>query len=291
MLLLEDLKESAYLMEYADGVRHYVLMWYHQVFLPTYIAKDVPDSRINSRGDELIEKRIAVTTEQLAKATEIKQNKIMSKTQIRTDYIDPLVNQGYIDKIDSELDKRVDIYYPVILQYTKLEQLPECSNLSQDIKIQVVDSTIFPTTTYLKTSILTICNYMISEGLDYKIISPDKRTLTIDELVDRYYANAEDYFFLSNSEQKEQESSKTYSENIYLQTSENKDESQEISQNNTESISSERKISEKLEQSLENSNLSICKQSSSEQVTCPKCGTIGDSFWMKVHLQNCQGTD
>ena len=76
--LFEDLNESTYLMEYADGVRPYILMWYHQVFLPTYNAKDKPDSRINSKGVELIEKRLAVTTEQLAKATETKQNKIMS---------------------------------------------------------------------------------------------------------------------------------------------------------------------------------------------------------------------
>ena len=57
--VFEDLKESAYLMEYADGVRPYILMWYHQVFLPTYNAKDKPDSRINSKGVELIEKRIS----------------------------------------------------------------------------------------------------------------------------------------------------------------------------------------------------------------------------------------
>ena len=66
--LFEDLKEAAYLMEYADGVRPYILMWYHQVFLPTYNAKDKPDFRVNSKGVELVEKRIAVTREQLQRS-------------------------------------------------------------------------------------------------------------------------------------------------------------------------------------------------------------------------------
>ena len=109
-------------MEYADGVRPYILMWYHQVFLPTYNAKDKPDSRVNSKGVELVEKRIAVTTEQLAKAQRHTEQDNVGK-QIRENYIEPLINQGYIDKIDSELDKRTDIYYPIILKISKLDRI------------------------------------------------------------------------------------------------------------------------------------------------------------------------
>lgn len=90
--LFEDLKEAAYLMEYADGVRPYILMWYYQVFLRTFSGKNEADSRINGRGQELIEKRIAVTTEQLREATEKIQSKTMSSKQIRETYLEPLIN-------------------------------------------------------------------------------------------------------------------------------------------------------------------------------------------------------
>ena len=288
--LFEDLNESTYLMEYADGVRPYILMWYHQVFLPTYNAKDKLDSRVNSKGVELIEKRLAVTTEQLAKATETKQNKIMSKTQVRENYIEPLINQGYIDKIDSELDKRSDIYYPVILKIDKLNGMGNPCNLSQETKIEVLDSAIFPDKTYLKTSILTVCNYTIQKGLEYKIISPDKKEITIDELVDRYYNNPEDYFSLNNTKHtKQQQSSKTDFENVYSQTSENKGESQETSENNIESISSERKLSEKLHGTADPSNLSNFQQST--RTICDQCGQLLDPnpFYAKHH--HCEGTD
>lgn len=231
--IFEDQKEAMYLMEYADGVRPYVLMWYHQVFLPTFNAKKEPDFRTNSKGIVLVENKIAVTTEQLSKATEDIQQKIMSKQQIRENYVEPLVNQGYIDKIDSELDKRTDIYYPVILKIDKLNGMADPSNFSQGTKIKVIDPTIFPDKIYLNTSILTVCNYTIQKGLENKIMSTDKKEITIDELLDQYYNNANDYFVLQSD-----------SENVYLQTSENRDESQPTNEDVVKPITSETKQSD-----------------------------------------------
>lgn len=252
--MFEDLKEAAYVMEYADGVRPYVLMWYHQVFLPTFNAKDKPDFRVNSKGVDLVEKRIAVTSDQLCAATEQIQQKIMSKQQIRENYVEPLINQGYIDKIDSELDKRSDIYYPVILKIDKLNGMADPSNFSQGAKIKVIDPAIFPDKTYVKTSILTVCNYTIPKGLQTKIISHDKKEITVDELVDQCYASADDYFSL-----------KPESENVYLQTSENRDESQEQPEDNTKSITPETKPCQKLDGMADPSNLSILP----EFIKCP----------------------
>lgn len=236
----EDLKEAAYLMEYADGVRPYILIWYNQVFLPTYNAKDKIDSRTNSKGVELFEKRIAVTSEQLSQATKEIQSKTMSTKQIRENYLELLINQGYIDKIDSELDRRSDVYYPVILKTSKLGDSGNPPNLSQETKIQVLDPAIFPDKTYVKASIPAVINYTILKGLESKIISPDKKEIAVDELVECYYNNAEEYFSLTNISQKAD------SENVYLQNEENTGESQEQSKDNIESITSETKASEKL---------------------------------------------
>jgi hypothetical protein len=75
--------------------------------------------------------------------------------------------------------------------------------------VNLAMAAIFPTKTYLKTSILGVCNYTILKGLESKIISPDKKEITIDELVDHYYGDAEDYFSLSNNTTEQQQSSKT----------------------------------------------------------------------------------
>jgi hypothetical protein len=41
----EDLVESVYLMEYANGVRPYIFEWYNKVFMPTYDQMKLPNSR------------------------------------------------------------------------------------------------------------------------------------------------------------------------------------------------------------------------------------------------------
>jgi len=258
--LFEDLKEAAYLMEYADGVRPYVLMWYRQVFLPTFNAMIGPNTRVNSKGEQLEENVIAVNTKQLAKATEELQLRIMSPKQIRENYIEPLINQGYIDNIDSVLDRRTHIYYPIILKISKLGDSDNPPNLSQQTKIEVLDLTIFPDKTYVKTSILTDCNYTISTGLEYKIISPDKKEISIDELVDNYYPDADNYFSL-----------KTQSENVYSQSGENRGESQQNQDDTAISITSDTKQSEKLGGSGQSPNLSTFQQSA--RTICDQEGT------------------
>jgi hypothetical protein len=109
MATFDDLKESMFLMEYSNGVRPYILEWYNDVFLPTFQKKTEPDIK----GDKM-ESRIALTSEQLRDATyEIQQKKCSTK-QILENFINPLVNQAYIEKTDSEMDKRSNIYYPVL---------------------------------------------------------------------------------------------------------------------------------------------------------------------------------
>ena len=36
-------------------------------------------------------------------------------------------------------------------------------------------------------------------------------------------------------------------------------------------------------------NLHTLDPQAQAQTTCAKCGITGDPFWMKVHLQNCEG--
>jgi hypothetical protein len=144
--LFADLKETTFLMEYANGVRPYILDWYYDIFLETYDAKSEPDSKvtIGKGGDITIkEERVAVTTQDLIEATLEKQKKNYSTKQILDTYINPLVNQGYIDRVESVMDRRRKIHYPVIAttRNRKLFEMNQSNNFSQSAKITITDPT------------------------------------------------------------------------------------------------------------------------------------------------------
>jgi hypothetical protein len=115
LAMFADLKEALFLMQYSNGVRPYVLEWYQDVFLPTYKEKQEPDSKPSPDGKHILqETRKAVTTQRLAEATFKKKNKKISPKYIRETYLEQLINQGYVDSVRSQLDRRSEIYFPVI---------------------------------------------------------------------------------------------------------------------------------------------------------------------------------
>jgi hypothetical protein len=58
----DDLKEATFLMEYANGVRPYILDWYRNVFQWKFGQKTEPDSKLFKKDDLRVEDRIALTT-------------------------------------------------------------------------------------------------------------------------------------------------------------------------------------------------------------------------------------
>ena len=102
----EDLQNTISLMEYSDGVRPYILEWYYDVFLKAFEEKEKPDSKINSKGEELMEDRIALFSQDIVKKHKEIHNETLTSKQLLESYLYPLLNQGYIDKIDSVIDGR-----------------------------------------------------------------------------------------------------------------------------------------------------------------------------------------
>jgi hypothetical protein len=124
-----DLKEELFLMQYSNGVRPYVLEWYQDVFLPTYNQKQNPDSKASPDDKYILEEsRNAVTTQQLADATFDKKGKKISTKYVRQTYLDQLINQGYVDSVSSQLDKRAEIYFPVVTTTTTAATMTEDKN-------------------------------------------------------------------------------------------------------------------------------------------------------------------
>jgi len=198
--LFQDLQEAIFLMEYADGVRPYILEWYYDIFLRAYNAKKEPDSQVNSNDQTITEKRIALTTEQLVEKTKEVHKQSYTKKKILETYINPLSNQGYIDKTVSELDKRAKIYYPVKVttENRKLFDSEQTNNLSQNQQLFITDSTLFPNRKYLISKIEGVLRYSSDKGIIIKLEDHEGNEITVEELVDRYYKDPEKYFEVSS---------------------------------------------------------------------------------------------
>jgi hypothetical protein len=195
----EDLREAMSLIQFANGVRPYILEWYNEVFVPTYNTKYEPDSKTRVRGEDTIiieEDRKAVTTGQLVDATETKLKKRFTTQKILEQYVIPLMNEGYIDKQQSNLHGRDNIYYPVVDVETLIVE--DKTNNDQGItRIKVNKAVLNPTPEYINTTIQEVVNSNSCsfEKIKIKEIQDcDKKPISVDELIEKYYSNSVSYF-------------------------------------------------------------------------------------------------
>jgi hypothetical protein len=188
----EDLQESIYLMEYSNGVRPYILEWFNEVFLVEYNNRTEPNSK-----RDISEEIIGLSTKELVDATErIKGHKFATQ-YLYEHYIIPLINAGYIDKSESKIDRRSYIFFPVLnTKQKKLFENEEPNNSSQNKLIPIEDSTLFPNKEYLICKIQQVLGYSYDMGINIKIKleDPDGNEIIVEELVERYYKNPENYF-------------------------------------------------------------------------------------------------
>ena len=201
----EDLKNTVSLMEYSDGVRPYILEWYYNVLLKAYEEKgDTPDSKIiiksKKSGEEfqeiLTEERVAVTSQDLIDKHKEKHNETLTSHKLLQSYLYPLLNHGYIDKIDSIIDRRAKIYYPLIetKKYINLFYSGEKNNFSQEIDKIVVNSTSFPNQVFILSVLEPILKYYSMKGYITTLKNSKDEEISLEELVDQYFGNPEDYF-------------------------------------------------------------------------------------------------
>jgi hypothetical protein len=216
LVLFEDLKESIFLMEYSNGVRPYVLEWYYRVFEQMYYAKTEVDSKVKvfNKGNQVVyEDRIAVTTADLIAATKEITGRSYTSSHILHTFLYPLINQGYIDSVESELDRRAHIYFPVVIDEKRrgehvtsdknieLLKWTQFNNLLQSGRMQIRDFTTFPSKPYLISRIQWFLKYCeVATIYDH-----EDKEITIEELIDRYYQRPEDYFerFFSEAEKQD----------------------------------------------------------------------------------------
>jgi len=201
-----DLKETLELMERAGtNVRPYLAQWYNDKFLPTFDAeRGQIRSKIENIGEKnertLQEDYVAVTSKQLSEVTTV------SNEVLRHKYIDPLVNQGIINKARSNIRKNENIYFPVSDSGNNIFSLFENENFKLHVK-----PSLYPSKDFLKTSFAVhsqiehkMFGKMFGDKdpaifkkniLDtYRLEDEHGLEISLDELVDRYFSDAETCF-------------------------------------------------------------------------------------------------
>jgi hypothetical protein len=186
----EDLKETMLLMERGGSkVRPYLQQWYNDVFVKYYTElNDKPKEYQNELGIVYSKEEVAgLSSQDLAKKTDEDPNHIRKK------YLDPLINLGLVQKSPSVKDGRTNIY-----------SLPDNSrNKDGDNdrdKILVRDPSLYPTKNVITESFSTVIEYDADEAsffekkFEYEILDENGDHITLEQLVDKYFANPEPYF-------------------------------------------------------------------------------------------------
>jgi hypothetical protein len=199
----EDLKEALKLMERgASGVRPYLSKWFNDVFIPAF--KDLgrkPNELTDYDNGGIIlirERHVGLTTEQLAEKTKkVYGGSKPSSKEILDKYIYPLLNQGLIDGITSEVNRKYKILFPV-----EEENISTIFEDPDNPKLKVPSPDIFPSKNVLKVEFGILSERYVGEGVNfkkifsgYKILDADGKTeITVDELLDRYFGDPEECF-------------------------------------------------------------------------------------------------
>lgn len=200
----DDLNTAAYLMQYSNGVRPYVLEWYYEIFLPAYQMLTSPISKKKRIGKEdviISESRIAVISSQLIAATKEKKHKTYTSKSIHEEFIYPLMNQGYIDSMKSETNRSMNIYFPANEEDTNnnkntifLTTADRRLNTYEMPRINVRDFTIFPSKEYLTSKIEGVLKLSSEDPINVMLCDEEGNDIQVEALIDRYYQNPDKYF-------------------------------------------------------------------------------------------------
>jgi hypothetical protein len=200
----EDLKQTLELMERGgSNIRPYIAEWYNQVFLPLFQAEN-GQVKIAERDERAVsENYVAVTSTQLRDKTKEVKGISISSDDLRHKYIDPLINQGLIDKARSEIRKSENIYFPVDETGENIFSL----FTDNDHRLHVINSDLYPSKQLIQNSFKSTVKcrekYRDKEGdsfekillLDiYRLKDADGKEITLDQLVERYFSDPDTCF-------------------------------------------------------------------------------------------------
>lgn len=207
LVFSEDVCQAVYLMESSNGIRPYVSEYYDEAFLPAFRTKT----------EQLGKKFAGLTVKEVSDAIYKKTGKVFGIRHVRDTILGSLVDQGIVNMMRHEVDKREWVYAPVReSEIRKLMHLSNCTNSLQQNRIVITNPSIYPDKEYITTRFTWVQNQC---GIDGKIrvqfLDVNRRPITIEELVS-YYEDSPHYFekgFIVSESQEPPQGDVKYSEN------------------------------------------------------------------------------
>ena len=218
----EDCKDTLELMERGgSNIRPYIAEWYNQVFLPAFkeekgiIKQDVVNDK------ELKENYVSVTSTQLREKTKQVKGVSISSDELRQKYVDPLINQGIIEKARSEIKKSENIHFPVD---DKGDNIFSLFN-GDDLRLTIKNPELYPSRKVIQDSFATFATFSENERENrrekhrdnergifkknllkiYSLQDENGIEITLDELVDRYFKDPETCFIKGYEEEEKED--------------------------------------------------------------------------------------
>jgi len=199
---LEDLSETLHITQNLSGIPPHKLKFFKEVFLSLYESKTEPNFK-----DDKVEDRRGVTTSQLSECHKLKTGKSITTQNIINTYLNELENNGFVDKQDSQIDKRQKIYFPIMdmpkeQKIKKLVSGTRVTNFLQHSKI--IPSKYFKKipTDWLEVEISTLKNMLVGNGNNttFQLIDENDNEMGIPEFVKKYEleVNLSNYFAETN---------------------------------------------------------------------------------------------
>ena len=130
----------------------------------------------------------------------------LNSEQIRHQYLNPLLNQGFIDRVTSEADHRENLYFPLVESSSDNEKNKDLrifesdTQFSDKLRMRISKKEAFPTKEALIFQIKYSIECVLAKGNLVQITDSDGQVINAEELVEKYYSNAEEYFSRDYSE-------------------------------------------------------------------------------------------
>ena len=188
---ISDLDEVLRITQNITGIPSYKLDFFINVFLPLFDAKKEPDSSIK---DDITEDRIALSTSELAQYYQKTKGKPTTTDNIKKTYLDELKNNGLIDDIESKIDKRRKVYFPIvdISHFQKKENYTnhhENDNNLQFFGLKVSNNYKKIDNNWLKVEIIGLLKYGIGKANIFKLLDHQDNELCICQFIQKYNTN------------------------------------------------------------------------------------------------------
>jgi hypothetical protein len=160
---LEDLEEALEITQNQSGMPLFKMKVFKEIFLECFANKE-KIGKVDEDGDGKKESRIAVTIDNLTSHYRLKYGKPIASKHMREYFIPEWLANNLVDEIDSNIDKRKKIYYPLVDEKNTPDQAIMASNqvyFLQDFAIKMPKDHPGLPKNWLKYEIMTL--FRISE--------------------------------------------------------------------------------------------------------------------------------